>query len=291
VVGSNIVNVLLILGLSALIAPLRVASQLVRLDVPIMIGSALLVLLFCLDGEVQHLDGAVLFGVLVIYIGVQILMGKRESERSGELVSDSDLPVEPRPWLRHLVAVVAGLVLLVVGARLLVTSAVAVAQALGVSDLVIGLTVIAVGTSLPELATSVLASLRGERDIAVGNVVGSNVFNLLGVLGLSALFSPAGIGVAAEALRFDLPVMLAVSLACVPIFVTGKQIARWEGALFIGYFVAYIAYVVLAALEHDSLSAYSTAMLWFVLPLTAITLIVLFARHHLGRGEQDARDR
>jgi cation:H+ antiporter len=158
--------------------------------------------------------------------------------------------------------------------------------------LVIGLTIVAVGTSLPEVATSVIASLRGERDIAVGNVVGSNVFNLLGVLGLASLVSPAGIGVADQALQFDLPVMLAVAVACLPIFVTGREIARWEGGLFFAYYIAYTVYVVMAALHHAALGAYSAAMLWFILPLTAVTLMVLFARHHLqrsGAGPKSAR--
>jgi cation:H+ antiporter len=150
--------------------------------------------------------------------------------------------------------------------------------------LVIGLTIVAVGTSLPEVATSVIARLRGERDIAVGNVVGSNVFNLLGVLGLASLVSPAGIAVADQALRFDLPVMLAVAIACLPIFVTGREITRWDGGLFFAYYIAYTVYVVMAALQHAALGAYSAAMSWFILPLTAVTLMVLFARHHLQRN-------
>jgi cation:H+ antiporter len=178
--------------------------------------------------------------------------------------------------------VVGGLVVLVLGSRLLVTSAVSIAQSLGVSELVIGLTIVAAGTSLPEVATSVVASIRGERDIAVGNVVGSNVFNLLGVLGLASLISPSGIVVAPQALQFDLPVMLAVAVACLPIFVTGREIARWEGGLFFAYYLAYTAYLVMASLQHTALDQYGLAMLWFVLPLTAVTLLILLAREHLN---------
>jgi cation:H+ antiporter len=153
-----------------------------------------------------------------------------------------------------------------------------IARSLGVSELVIGLTIVAAGTSLPEVATSVVASLRGQRDIAVGNAVGSNVFNLLAVLGLASLVSPNGIAVAAPALHFDLPVMLAVAVACLPIFATGREIARWEGALFFGYYIAYTLYLILASVQHAALGTYEAAMLWFVLPLTAVTLAVLCAR-------------
>ena len=144
--------------------------------------------------------------------------------------------------------------------------AVAFAQALGVSELVIGLTIVAAGTSLPEVATSILAALRGERDIAVGNVVGSNIFNLLAVLGLSSLVAPGGLPAPAALLRFDLPVIVAVALACLPIFASGAVIARWEGALFLFYYAAYTAYLVLAAQQHDALPAFSAVMEAFVLP-------------------------
>ena len=153
--------------------------------------------------------------------------------------------------------------------------AVAFAQALGVSELVIGLTIVAAGTSLPEVATSILAAFRGERDIAVGNVVGSNIFNLLAVLGLSGLVAPGGLPAPAALLRFDLPVMIAVALACLPIFASGAVIARWEGALFLFYYAAYTAYLVLAAQQHDALPAFSAVMEAFVLPLTAVTLVVV----------------
>jgi len=155
---------------------------------------------------------------------------------------------------------------------------VAAARFFGVSDLVIGLTVIAVGTSLPELATSVLASLRGERDIAVGNIVGSNIFNILVVLGLTAAVSPAGVPVPQAALGFDLPVMFAVAFACLPVFFTGHLIARWEGGLFFAYYLAYTLFVLLAAVGHPYLSAFAQAMAWFVLPLTVLTLAVSLGR-------------
>ncbi|MFC0135613.1 hypothetical protein CR105_17660 [Massilia eurypsychrophila] len=156
-----------------------------------------------------------------------------------------------------------GLVLLVVGAEALVRGASALA--------------------LPEVATSIIAALRGQRDIAVGNVVGSNVFNILGVLGLSSLVSPAGIAVAPSVLAFDLPVMIAVMLACLPIFFTGSLIARWEGAMFLGLYAAYMAYVLLAAQQHDALRPYSAVMATAVLPLVALTLAGIAWREWQGR--------
>jgi cation:H+ antiporter len=174
--------------------------------------------------------------------------------------------------------VVVGLAMLVLGSEWLVNGAVAFAETLGVSELIIGLTIVAAGTSLPEVATSVLASLRGERDIAVGNVVGSNIFNLLSVMGLTALVAPAAIPVPDAALAFDIPVMLAALLACLPIFFTGYMIARWEGMLFLGYYVAYTLYLILNATHHAALPIFNAVMLLFVLPLTAITLLVLAVR-------------
>ena len=165
------------------------------------------------------------------------------------------------------------------GSEWLVTAAVAFAKSLGVSDLVIGLTIVAAGTSMPEVATSITAAIKGERDIAVGNVVGSNTFNILGCLGLSGLFSgDAGLVIAPSLLAFDIWVMLAVALACLPVFMTGREIARWEGGVFVAYYAAYVAYLILAAQQHDALGAFSNVMLAFVLPITVITLVVVMLR-------------
>ena len=145
---------------------------------------------------------------------------------------------------------------------------------------------------MPEVATSIVAAIRGERDIAVGNVVGSNIFNLLAVLGLTGLVAPDGVPVAAAALAFDLPVMIAVALACLPIFFTGFRVARWEGWLFLVYYAAYVLYLILDASQHDALPLFSSVMLLFVVPLTALTLLVLVVRERRGtspdRGWQHA---
>jgi cation:H+ antiporter len=152
------------------------------------------------------------------------------------------------------------------------------AQQFGVSDLVIGLTVIAVGTSLPEVATSLVASIRGERDIAVGNIVGSNIFNIVFILGITGCVSTGGIAVAQSALYFDIPVMIAVAIACLPIFFTGSRLDRWEGGVFLFYYVAYTVYLVMSVNQNPSLELFSVAMKWFVLPITILTLMIVTFR-------------
>jgi cation:H+ antiporter len=274
VVGSNIFNVLFVLGTSALIAPLLVSSQLVRLDVPIMIGVSVLAFLAAADGSVSRLDAAVLFAGAVAYTVFQIRQSRKETAPVREEYGKEFGP-KRTGTAANAGFVVAGLVLLVVGSRWLVDGAVAFAQALGVSELVIGLTILAAGTSLPEVATSILAAIRGERDIAVGNVVGSNIFNILAVLGLSGLAAPAGLPVSRALVTFDVPVMIAVAVACLPVFASGATIARWEGAVFLFYYLAYTAYLLLAAQQHDVLPAFSAVMQVFVLPLTAVTLAVV----------------
>lgn len=283
-VGSNIFNVLFILGLSAALVPLVVAQQLVRWDVPILIAASLLLWGFALDGRLGRLEGLALFAGLVIYTVWLIRLSRRQS-RVGKAKPEGE-PGGRRRWWLDLVLVAAGLAMLVAGSRWLIAGAIDAARALEVSELVIGLTLVASGTSLPEVATSVLAAVRGERDIAVGNVVGSNLFNLLSVLGLPALLTPEGVAVPAAALRFDIPVMAAVSLACLPIFFTGYRVARWEGFLFLGYYTAYVVWLILAATRHAASKPFGTAMLVFVLPLTAVTLGVLAWRAlRARRGE------
>ncbi len=274
VVGSNIFNVLLILGLSALAAPLAVSAQLVRLDVPIMIAASLLLWLLALDHHIDRIDGAVLATLIVLYTVFQIRQGRRDNANS------ASIPDGPQAgtMARNVTLIVGGLLLLVAGSRGLVIGATGIARSLGVSELLIGLTIIAAGTSLPELATSVLASIRGERDIAVGNVVGSNLFNILSVLGFTALVAPGGIQVAEAALKFDIPVMTAVAIACLPVFFRKHLIARWEGGVFLAYYIAYTIYLVLAATDHDALNQYRSAMIGFVLPLTALTFAVILWR-------------
>jgi len=285
VVGSNIFNVLFILGLSALIVPLAVNTQLVRQEVPIMIGASLLLLTLAVDGSIGRLESGLLLALLAAYTAFLIVQSRRQTQATRDEYAEA-LPPD-RDWDRHWAAqvglVVAGLALLVVGSDWLVDAAIAFARALGVSELVIGLTIVAAGTSMPEVATSVTAALKGERDIAVGNVVGSNTFNILGCLGASGLVASGGLTVAPAVLAFDLWVMLAVAFACLPVFLTGRQIARWEGGLFLGYYFAYTAFLILAARQHQSLPAFSAAMLSFVAPLTIVTLLVSMLRSQRSR--------
>lgn len=280
VIGSNIFNVLFILGICALILPLRVAQRLVWLDVPIMIGASVLVLVMGLDGNIGRLDGIILFAGALLYTGFAIKQGRQESAAVEKEYGDEfAVKAKTSSWPVQTLLIIVGLAMLVLGARWLVDGAIQIARIMGVSELVIGLTIIAAGTSLPEVAASVVASIRGERDIAVGNVVGSNLFNILSVLGLSSIISPNGINVASAALTFDIPVMIAIALACAPIFFTGHLIARWEGGVFVLYYIAYTTYVVLNAKAHDSLGAFSAIMLEFVLPLTLLTLAIAYVRY------------
>ena len=284
-VGSNIFNILLILGASALIVPLIVAQRMVRVEVPVMIGVSVILWLASIDGRLDRWEAALLVIGLIAYTVIAIRSGRKETR---EVKEEYDaLGARQRgPAATGLVAniglVLAGLAMLVVGSRWLVDGAVQLARSLGLSELIIGLTIIAAGTSLPEVATSILAAIKGERDIAVGNVVGSNIFNILGVAGVAGAVSPQGLPVSAPALSFDIPVMTAVAVACLPIFFTGHSISRWEGGVFLLYYAAYTAYLILDASGHDLLPAFSWIMSGFVLPLTALTLAVVAFRSWKG---------
>ncbi|HVS63601.1 MAG TPA: calcium/sodium antiporter [Thermoanaerobaculia bacterium] len=283
VIGSNTANVLLILGLSALIAPLGVSRQLVRLDVPIMVACSLLLMWMAADGELGRPEGVLLLAGIVVYTASTIVRSRKESapaegggatRRSGRrLLTDGGL-------------VIAGLVGLIAGASWLVDGAVVLAQALGVGELIVGLTVVAVGTSLPELATSALAAWRGERDIAVGNVVGSNIFNILCVLGASALSARGGLEVSPQARAFDLPVMLAVAVLCLPIFFTGFRISRLEGSIFLGLYVVYVVFLVLFASGDPNVATLRAVVVWGVAPTAAVVLGIASLRQ--GRRERTA---
>lgn len=279
VVGSNIFNILLILGLSALIVPLTVAQQLVRIDVPLLICCSLVLLLLARDGEVSRADGMLLCVGIVAYTSFLVWQARRERDPAvvAEYASHYS-GGSTRRWLMNAGLIAFGLVLLVLGANWMVDAAVAFARHLGISELIIGLTVVSIGTSLPEVAASVVAAIKGERDIAVGNAVGSSIYNILLVLGVTAVVAPGGVAVAQSVLNFDLPVMIAVAVACLPIFFTGYRIDRWEGAVFLGYYLSYMAYLILQATAHDLLEPFNDAMMFFVIPLTLLTFVILIAR-------------
>jgi len=279
VVGSNIFNVLVVLGLSAMIIPLAVHVQVIRQEMPILIGSALLLLVMGISGSISRGEGVLLFVLLLIYTAFLVIQARRDSANNSQDFGDEITPAVAghwdSRWYMQLVLILAGFAMLVFGSEWLVESAVIFARALGVSDLVIGLTIIAAGTSLPEVAASLAAAIKGERDMAVGNVVGSCVFNTLGCVGLAAMFSgAAGLSLAPSLMNFDLWVMMAAFLACLPIFIAGREIARWQGFVFFGYYTAYVTFLILKAQEHAALPAFSDVMLTFVVPITIITLVV-----------------
>ena len=283
VVGSNIFNVLFILGLSALITPLVVNVQLIRQEVPIMIGACLLLLALCLDGRLGRLDGAILFALLLAYTVFLIVQSRAETRSAQDQYAAELKPAITGGWDTklpvQLLLILSGLGLLILGSDWLVTASTTFAKALGVSDVVIGLTIVAAGTSMPEVATSIMAAVKGERDIAVGNVVGSSTFNILGCLGLSGIVSAdVGLMVPAAILNFDIWVMMAASLACLPICMTGREIARWEGGVFLFYYAAYVTYLIMATQQHSALGLFSTAMMSFVVPITVITLVVVLVK-------------
>jgi cation:H+ antiporter len=270
-IGSNVYNVLVVLGASALVTPLLIGERLVRVDVPVMVAVSVLTLVLALDGDLDRIDGVLFLGLLGGYTVFQIRNARGAAEGFSVTATPSGSVA------MRIVMMLLGLALLIGGSEAFVAGAVDVARALGLSELVIGLTIVAVGTSLPETATSIVAALRGERDIAVGNVVGSNVFNVLGVLGIASLVAPSGITVAPSTIVFDIPVMIAAAVACLPIFFVRNVIARWQGAVFVAYYALYLVYLILDSKGHDALDEFGAVMLEFVIPITALTFgIVAF---------------
>jgi cation:H+ antiporter len=292
VVGSNTFNILFILGISAIVGELTIEQRLLRFDIPVLIAVSVGSYLLALNGMIGRVEGIVLFVGIILYTWWLLRSSRRPEppavqaeyseamERTEGRVAKAALPLQ-------IGLVVAGLVLLVLGSRLLVSAATEIASALGVSDLVIGLTVVAAGTSLPELATSVLAAWRGERDIAVGNVVGSNIFNLLAVLGASATIAPNGIAVDDEVLRLDGPVMLVATIVLLPICWNGFRIKRWEGAVLAAFYCAYVAWLVFEAGDAGAPETLRT-MLMIVVPVALVAYTAAGAqgwrRHRAASG-------
>ena len=282
VVGSNIANILLALGVAAVFGgALVVANRIVRIDVPLMIAVSVLLWLLVLDEQLGRWEGILLTILLVVYVTWTVWAARRGAVEVQPTELDDEFTEEA--LRRHSVGgdlglVGLGLLLLVVGSQMLVAAASDIAAEFGVSDLVIGLTVVAIGTSLPEVATSVVAAVRGQRDLAVGNAVGSNLFNILAVLGITATVSPSALPVAPSVIQVDIPVMVAVAFACLPIFASGHQLRRWEGGLFVALYAAYVAWLVLDASEHNIRDSYRGVMLFFVLPIVVVTVSVITYR-------------
>jgi len=240
VVGSNIANIALILGVAALIRPLDVHANVIRREIPIMIGLSILLVVLLIDGELSFIDGLIFVIGIITYVIVNVLMARKEknveveAEFSEGLKTRLGVPVS-------IIFIVGGLALMILGANLFVTSSISIAKAIGVSDAIIGLTIVAIGTSLPELITSIVASYKNESDIAIGNVVGSNIFNILGILGITALVIP----LSTEGISYiDFGVMLLTALILLPLSKTGFKLSRLEGVFLVAGYIIYIYYLL-----------------------------------------------
>jgi len=240
VVGSNIANVALIVGVSAIIRPLNVHANVIKREIPIMIGVSILLLILLLDGELDFIEGLLFIIGIICYTVVNISMARKEkhkvvvNEFKEGLKSNMNIPVS-------IVVILGGLGLLILGANYFLNSAISIAKAIGVSDAIIGLTVVAFGTSLPELITAGVASYKKESDIAIGNVVGSNIFNILAILGITALIIPVTAG---DLNYIDLGVMLLTALILLPLSKTGFKISRLEGIFLLLGYIVYIYYLL-----------------------------------------------
>jgi len=244
VLGSNVANLALILGISALILPIVVNRSLVIRDLPVMIGVAFLVPLFGGSGVISRGEGILLLAAFAAYLSFIAVAVRRESASGLAMLQEQGAPSLDRSQRgRNLLEAFVGLVVLSVGAHFLVVSAVDIASAFGVPEVVIGLTLVAFGTSLPELAASISAARRGDGQIVIGNIVGSNIFNILLILGVAAAIRP--LPVTASTLQVDAPVVIGLSLALVPVVYTGMRIDRWEGGMLLASYCAFLVWVAL----------------------------------------------
>ena len=240
VVGSNLFNICIILGISAVISPLKIKLQLLKIDIPILIFTTIGFMLLFMDRHISRWEGIILLSGIIIYTIVNIYIARREkNDQVIEEFNQSVVPVKTK-WYWSAGMVIAGIGILVAGSEFLVKGAVDIARSLGVGETIIGITIIAAGTSLPELASSVVATIRKEYDIAIGNIVGSNIFNILGIIGISAVLKPLS---AISISNIDLFVMLGVTLLLLPFFRTHYTLKRDEGIFMIGIYLIYLYYL------------------------------------------------
>lgn len=292
-IGSNVFNVLAILGVAAVFGGLVVHQRIVRLDVPLLVAVTAGVWWLSANRQLSRGEGVLLVAGIIAYTVFSYVAGRREEP---EVVAEYDeafgVDATPRRvWPGAVGMVLSGLVGLVVGAQLLVYGATSLAAALGVPDLIVGLTVVAAGTSLPELATSVIAARRGERDIAVGNVVGSNLFNLLAVLGAAAI-AGGGIVVPDAVVTGDLPVALLVTLVALPALASGLAVQRWEGVLLVAGYVGYVTVLVLAGVASPAAPAAQTLLLVGLGALALLLAVIgVISRRRVRAGGEEAAAR
>lgn len=301
IIGSNIANVLLVLGLVATFGTIRVTNRVVRVDIPIMIGASVALLVLSLDNRLSRLDGILLFSALVAFVTWTLWATPKHTEEhlgegGGGPGADLGIRVKAGPLAGGLkalgvevVGLVVGIGALAVAARFVVSGAEEIAISLGVPELIVGLTIVALGTSAPEIVTTVIAALKGRRDLAVGNAVGSNIFNILLVLGASTTLAPRGIAISRDALELDLPILVAAAVACLPIVFWDNKLDRWEGAVFVGYYLAYLTFLVLDATGHRASDPFAFVLLAFVMPLTVLTLAVVVFRQRRADREPEFR--
>lgn len=249
IAGTNTFNILFILGISALLLPLHLELRAVFFDLPVMIAAAAAFLIMSWDGLLSRGEGALLLTGALLYT-LAIIRDARRERRSVKREFDAEYGRAAtanvlRDRASNALLLLAGMAVIVVGAEWLVDGAVALARMLHVSEAFIGLTIVAIGTSSPELVTTIVSTIRAQRDIAIGNLIGSSTYNVLFILGATVLIPAEGIAVEPELIRFDIPVMGLSALACAPVFLCGRYVARWEGALFISAYLAYLAYLIL----------------------------------------------
>ena len=280
IVGSNIANILLILGITAVIAPINITARIVRIDLPIVIAASMSLYFLARDGELSMFDGIILLlelSAYSFYTFLHIKKTRNQGAEEGEIFEYDEDPEDLAKgswfYFKNIGLLVIGLALIVFGSDWMVNSAVEIATVLGMSELVIGLTIVSIGTSLPEVATSLSAARKGKADIAVANVLGSNLYNIMLTLGLTLVIAPNVLDVSPQAIVLDLPFMVAVSLSCIPIFVAGFNITRSDGLIFLFYYATYLAYLVLLALNNSMTNRIEQAMLYVVLPITLAYVI------------------
>lgn len=240
IVGSNSFNILAILGIAALLCPIPIKLQIIKVDCPLMVLLSLGMIAMFSDLQVTRLDGLVLVALMAAYLMLNIILARREKNKITKTDLGEITDLKPASYSRDILLIILGLVILVAGSELLVSNAIKLAKAFGVSNAVIGLTIVAAGTSLPELATSVLAAIKKEPDLAVGNIIGSNIFNIAGILGISALVTPLS---TAGITSIDLLVMIVAAIILQFLLITGSRLERWEGGLLLSGFLGYMLWL------------------------------------------------
>ena len=253
IAGANMINILFILGLSALLRPLPLHLQVLKLDLPVMVVAAVMMTVLAWDGVLTPLDGGLLFGAAILYTAVLVRASRGETQAvktEFKEMYDSDLKsrwTAAQGMLKYAILLAGGMGLTVLGADWLLDGAVDIARAIGLTEAVIGLTIVSIGTTAPELATTVVATIKDERNVAVGNLLGSSIYNIFVIMGLICIASPGGVPVEEGLLYFDIPLMVGVAFLCIPVFVTGRRVSRLEGGAFITFYAVYLLWLLIGS--------------------------------------------